>query len=208
MDVRVFRKPVCSVLSARTQCLFSLTTPTRRHQSSSRRSKKMLNIKPESSFRSTIDAKQDHIIFNPPSAAPSVLHTPLKFLPKNDKRRALLKATEKQKQANAVVPPVIEKFLAKWERNHLSEKDVEEMKKLRIDDPVKWRLDKLSEKFNCSMAFVKIISAELTYQHPHLREHAIQEREKAEAVKARWGKKRAMAREDRVKRLDLALKDA
>lgn len=207
MDVRLFRKPVCDAFTGRTHCLFSLTSPARRHESTFRRTKKKLNIRPESSFLSNINAKQDHIVFNPPSAAPSVLHTPIKFLPKEDQRRPLFEATQRRRPS-AVVPPIIERFVAGRERHHLTEQDVEEIKKLRLENPVKWGITKLAERFNCSTAFVKIISAELTYLHPALREHAIQEKEKLDAVKARWGKKRAMAREDRVKRMDLALRDA
>src|SRR5690348_14225955 len=90
MDLRVLRRPICDLLAGRGQCLFSGVISTRRNESSFRRTKKKLNVKPDASFVFSKDSPAtDHIIFNPPSSAPSVLHTPLKFLPKEDQRRQL-----------------------------------------------------------------------------------------------------------------------
>lgn len=61
-----------------------------RHESTTRRHRKLLALPEAPSF--TPDRSSPTLIFNPPSAAPSVYHTPLKFLPKEDKRRALYAA--------------------------------------------------------------------------------------------------------------------
>src|SRR5436190_23930966 len=58
-----------------------------RNESSFRRSKQRLNVKPDDSFiYSQKSARQDHIVFNPPSSSPTVYHTPSKFIPMDDKR--------------------------------------------------------------------------------------------------------------------------
>ena len=88
MDVRLIRRPIADLLSGRSQCLLALNAPSTRQESSYRRSKQRLNIKPHPSLLQQ-NQLQDHIIFNPPSSMPSVLHTPLKFLPKEDPRRPL-----------------------------------------------------------------------------------------------------------------------
>ena len=61
-----------------------------RHESTTRRHRKLLALPEAPSF--TPDRSSPILIFNPQSAAPSVYHTPLKFLPKEDKRRALFAA--------------------------------------------------------------------------------------------------------------------
>ncbi|KAL3424224.1 hypothetical protein PVAG01_03505 [Phlyctema vagabunda] len=206
MDVRLFRKPVADVFSGRSQCLFTLNTTARRHESSYRRTRQKLNIKPNSSFLADPSAQQDHIIFNPPAAAPSVLHTPTKFLPKEDQRRHILESTA-ARRTPASLPPVINKFAAKEEKHHLTKQDVNEIRRLRVADPKKWSIVTLAKRYNCSQTFVQIISAELTYTEPTLKQHSIEEREKREAYMARWGNKRAKAREDRTKRKEMALRD-
>ncbi len=61
----------------------------RRQQSTTSRTKKALKIAPHPSFLAAGPASPtaNHVIFNPPSSAPSVYHTPFKFLPKSDPRR-------------------------------------------------------------------------------------------------------------------------
>lgn len=49
---------------------------------------KSLRLPPAASF-ARASSKHDHIIFNPPSSAPNVYHTPPKFLPASDPRRKL-----------------------------------------------------------------------------------------------------------------------
>ena len=63
-----------------------------------------------------------------------------------------------------------------------------------------WSVNKLARKFNCSMTFIQMCC-----QAPSEKKEL--ERQKVEAIKARWGPKRTRAREDRVKRRDLILRD-
>ncbi|KAF1958114.1 hypothetical protein CC80DRAFT_373204, partial [Byssothecium circinans] len=58
-----------------------------RHESTTRRHRKLLALPHAPSFAPS--TPQPTLIFNPPSAAPSVYHTPLKFLPNGDKRKQL-----------------------------------------------------------------------------------------------------------------------
>lgn len=95
MEVQqLLRRPAsCCLLSSSTASRLlvparaSLTplTPAR-HAATRRRTKKLLNVAPHPSFLSP-PKDSDTIIINPPSSAPSVHHTPFKFLPKEDPRR-------------------------------------------------------------------------------------------------------------------------
>ncbi|KAJ5667941.1 uncharacterized protein N7477_006511 [Penicillium maclennaniae] len=66
----------------------SLALGSRRYQSSYRRTKQRLRVKPDASFGPS-HAGQDQIIYNPPSSAPTAYHTPNKFLPADDARRSM-----------------------------------------------------------------------------------------------------------------------
>jgi hypothetical protein len=199
MEARLIRRPAIDLLSRKSQCLLPFATAARRYESSYRRTKSRLNVKPDSSFLlSNNSPKHDHIIFNPPSSAPSVLHTPLKFLPKEDKRRQLLAATAGRTAASPRLPPIVAK--PKVQNHHLDEAQIAEIQKLRSSDPLKWSAGKLARKFNCSQFFIKIC-CEATPEKKEL------ERQKLEAQKARWGPRRTMAREDKLKRWDLILRD-
>jgi hypothetical protein len=202
MDARLFRRPVVDLFSGRAQCLFAGNAVSQRHESTFRRTKKALNLKPESSFLfNKASPKQDHIIFNPPSSAPSVLHTPLKFLPKDDKRRKLFSSTATSTLAfpGSKLPPLSRKAPA-YQRHHLTEEDVKEIKRLRSTDPETWTRAKLAKKYNCSSIFIGMCC-----EAPKEKIEAA--KAQVEAIKARWGPKRKMAREDRVKRREAAYRD-
>jgi len=205
MEARLVRRPIIDLLSGKRQCLLSLNTTARRHQSSTRRTKHYLNVKPHDSFLPNPSIQHDHIIFNPPSSAPSVIHTPIKFLPKEDKRRPLF-ATIASRQANtaAKLPPIIERFKP-WDvpKHHLKDSDILEIQRLRASDPEKWTVLRLSKKFNCARAFIMMCSSE---ECPE--EKKDMDRQRLEATKARWGPRKTRGKEDRMKRIELALKDA
>jgi len=74
------------------------------------------------------------------------------------------------------------------------------MRRLRANDPENWTRIKLAKKFNCSSLFVRMC-CEAT------KEEIEAEKAKMEALKARWGPKRRMAREDRVKRREASYRD-
>lgn len=182
-----------------------------RHKSSFRRARKALRVKPDPSFLPSRNETQDHIIFNPPSSAPNVYHTPLKFLPKGDPRRKYHSAATQPSETPALphapqttlqsiaatrntrLPPPVRSPQEK--KYHLTEKDVEEMRRLRAEDPRQWTRLRLAEKFECSQFFVS-----LCCQSPEMKA----EQEKlAEMARARWGRRKREAREDRVTRKKL-----
>jgi hypothetical protein len=129
-----------------------------------------------------------------------VLHTPLKFIPKDDKRRQLLANALTTRTSSTSLPPPVVKPKPGYQRHHLLEEDVVEIRRLRTSDPVKWSRLRLARKFNCSSLFVGIC-CEAT------KEKVEAEKAKLEALKARWGPKRRMAREDRIKRREASYRD-
>ena len=191
-----------------TICPRVLRTEVRRHQSSYRRTRSRLNVKPDASFLPTKTQTHDHIIFNPPPSAPNVYHTPSIFLPKTDPRRQLHRqmstgqitqpeATTEGQQAQ-LPPPLPRQYEKKY---HLTQDQIIEMRTLREEDPVKWSVQQLVKKYDCSPVFVQMMTGGSKQS---------QERQKAitDAVKSRWGKKRRMAREDRALRKERWFRDA
>ena len=168
-----------------------------RHESTARRTTKRLRPKQDKaavSSRLTYETR-DHIVFNPPSSAPSPYHTPPKFLPPNDPRRRLL--TQSQTHTNPYqdsgrhLPPAIRKPYTKT--YHLNDEQIAEIRRLRSSDPFRWTRAKLAEKFGCTEFFVGMV-----VQAP--KERMDQTQRQLEAIKDRWGTKRTLAREDRAKR--------
>ncbi|TKA30807.1 hypothetical protein B0A50_02527 [Salinomyces thailandicus] len=188
----------------------------RRQESSYRRTRKALRVKPDPSFLPSTTEPQDHIIFNPPSSAPNVYHTPLKFLPPSDPRRKL-HSLAPTKTANppstpgtsTAVPPtpndstspalpaVRPQYTKKY---HLTPAQVEEIRRLREEDPRKWTRVRLAEKFECSQFFVGLCCSA-----PQIKE--AQDRE-LEEIKRRWGRRKTEAREARAERKKLWGRDA
>ncbi|KAL9103403.1 MAG: hypothetical protein Q9163_001542 [Psora crenata] len=173
----------------------------RRHESTARRTTKRLRNKPDPSFTASIppDNLNDHIVFNPPSSAPSPYHTPAAFLPADDPRRSLL--SQSHLHSNPYIdrsrrlPPLARK-VQKEKKYHLAPKDIDEIRRLRAEDPWTWTRKKLAEKFDCSQFFVGMV-AEAS------KEKKESERAKVDAVKDRWGRRRRDARADREKRREL-----
>jgi hypothetical protein len=170
----------------------------RRHQSSYQRTRKRLTIKPHSSFLTSKSEREDHIVFNPPASAPSVYHTPTKFMPPSDRRRVLFGTTTSIDPCGPQPPPVRPPYQKKY---HLREADLEEMRKLRKEDPYTWTRSKLAKKFDCSTLFVGLVcQADTKFRALHQQVQDI--------VKSHWGTKRRIAREDRVRRRELWGRDA
>jgi len=172
---------------------------SRRHESSARRTTKRLRTKPDPSFTSSIPPSRfnDHIVFNPPSSAPSPYHTPPAFLPPNDPRRKLLAQSHSHAnpydQPDRRLPPIIKNHKPYEKKYHLREKDLEEIRKLRTGDPTKWTRTRLAEKFGCSQFFVGLVCQAS-------KEKLDKDKEELEHIKERWGRRRRYAREDRAKR--------
>ncbi|KAG9245150.1 mitochondrial ribosomal protein subunit L20-domain-containing protein [Calycina marina] len=203
MESKMLKRPVTDVLSSRFQCLaVSSNVPTRRYESSYRRTKQRLNIKPDSTFLfNSKSPQQNHIIFNPPSSAPNVLITPLIFLPKGDRRKELFAGRIATEAASSTrLAPVIPKFRNIKIKHHLTDKDIAEIQRLRTTDPEHNTVSKLAKRFDCSSFFVRMCCEAPPEQK--------QRHEELYAGRyARMGPKRLKAREERKKRMELALRD-
>lgn len=204
------------------------------------RTKRALNISPHPSFISPLgptaknkkseinddginfDALTEQVLFNPPSAAPSVYNTPFIFLPKNDPRRKARLASHLFADRTSPIPkpydnasvssptsstsattslnfpaPVKERYL--WpKKNNLTPEDVREIQRLRAEDPTRWSVHTLAKKFNVPPKFIMNCgSAPNEYQQ--------RLREKAALAKARWGPRKKKARMEREKRRKLLM---
>ncbi|KAJ5937468.1 hypothetical protein N7454_004768 [Penicillium verhagenii] len=73
---------------------------------------------------------------------------------------------------------------------HLTPSDIEEIRKLRLSDPMTWSRHKLAKRFECSPLFIAI-ACEASPEKKQIQKQVL------EAVQSRWGPKRRMAREDR-----------
>lgn len=177
-----------------------LSLELRRNQSSYRRTKQRLRVKPDASFGLSSDKTQSHIIYNPPSSSPSVYHTPTKFLPLDDARRAFRNDNSANSQKSEDLPNVF-KTTALYKKYHLTPSDVEEIRNLRLSDPMTWSRGKLAKRFDCSPLFIAKV-CEASPQKKEIQKQVL------EAVQSRWGKKRRMAREDRQLRKETWNRDA
>ncbi|OAL71700.1 mitochondrial 54S ribosomal protein YmL20 [Trichophyton violaceum] len=166
---------------------------SRRWQSTYRRTKKRLRIKPDASFAPS-SSTEAHIIHNPPSSAPSVYLTPTKFLPADDIRRTLRGKLESTADVNVDELPSL--LQAEKPKKYLIKEEIEAMRELRKSDPMHWSRSRLAEKFGCSTLFVGM-ACEAAGE-----KKAIQ-RQILTAVQSRWGLKRTMAREDRQLRKEV-----
>lgn len=220
----------------------------RRGEATYRRHIKKLSIPPAPSFGPQKPTKRvvdippsSHIIFNPPPSAPNVYHTPLKFLPKSDRRRQLYTNSAAPSLYNVAAnsktvhtpSPVAKPGTALHEiartmpstllprvpesdpmppplkrvdddggekKYHVTPEQVAEMQGLRREDHAKWTIDRLAERYGCSTLFVRICAKNWDAGRAHA--------ERVEAVEARWGRKKMLARQDRRRRKDLWGRDA
>ncbi|KAL1889344.1 hypothetical protein Cpir12675_005835 [Ceratocystis pirilliformis] len=196
MASQIIRRPL--VAASRTTSTSSTTLAVRGHQTTAR-TKRSLVLPPHKSFTPSGES-MDTIIYNPPSSAASVFHTPFKFLPKSDPRRQnnmqeLFRTGPRLTEAD--MPPRLEVAVrGKTPSYHLTREDAREIQELRRTDPETWTIPKLAAKFNCSKVFVTICT-----QAP--REYKDKLAKKLDVVKSRWGPRRTQAREDRVKRKEM-----
>ncbi|KAI0972338.1 mitochondrial ribosomal protein subunit L20-domain-containing protein [Xylaria arbuscula] len=184
-----------------------ISAASRRHQSTTSRTKKMLKIPPHPDFL-TPRSGANHIIYNPPSAAPSVYHTPFKFLPKSDPRRQanlsqLLRSSADLQTSTRLttLPPTARAGETREKKYNVTREQVEEMRQLRASDPLTWSVHKLAAKFECTPLFVMMCCKASP-------EHKDKERQRLDAIKARWGPIRTKARDERKKRKTLLLQGA
>lgn len=206
MDARTLSRPAGRLLGNISS--HGTTVTCRSHQTLSR-TKRALNIAPHPSFAPSTTGS-DTIIFNPPSAEPSIYHTPYKFLPKSDPRRkhadltalfaghsspATSSSSAAAGQTQPKLPPALD-VPSRNPRYHLTKDDVAEIRRLRAENPAKWSVNRLAKKFDCSEVFITICT-------PAPREHKERLERKVDAVKNRWGQIRTKARTERKKRKDM-----
>ncbi|KAK5685508.1 hypothetical protein LTS10_003587 [Elasticomyces elasticus] len=201
---RAFRPSASTIESSGYVC-----SACRRHESTYRRTRKALRVKPDPSFLPSKTETQDHIIFNPPSSVPNVYHTPSLFLPNNDPRRKLHTrastpgvstpaGTSPVAAATRALPQAVRPEYQK--KYHLTPKQVEEMRKLRSEDPRKWTRVRLAEKFECSQFFVSLCCSA-----PEVK---AEQDKQLDAIKERWGRRKSEARDARQERKKLWGQDA
>ncbi|KAI9690747.1 MAG: hypothetical protein M1820_009844 [Bogoriella megaspora] len=177
----------------------------RRTEATGRRHRARLRIKPDPAFAQTLPS-QDHIIYNPPSSSPSVYHTPPKFLPKTDKRRLLYESTSRPSTTPSSSPSASTTPLSSTESDlppplrpqnpkqyHLTHDDFTEIRRLRLEDPLKWTNVALARKFKCSTVLIPMICK----APKEVREGREKE---LEEIKKKWGPRRREAREERGRR--------
>ncbi|SMQ45146.1 unnamed protein product [Zymoseptoria tritici ST99CH_1A5] len=197
-----------------------------RNAATYRRTRKLLRVKVDPSFAPSKTEAQDHIIFNPPSSAPSPYDTPPKFLPKSDPRWAMYSAAASTPAASTTtpaspaaptsilasiaakrlgmngppvqsLPPVRPRYEKKY---HLTQEQIEEIRRLRKEDPRQWTRVRLAEKFECSQFFVSLCCSA-----PEIKD---EQDEELVRLKARWGRRKTEAREARQERKKLWGQDA
>lgn len=181
-----------------------------RFKSTFRRQRKALRVKPDPSFAPSKTETTDHIIFNPPSSVPNVYHTPLKFLPKSDPRRQLhslapLAAAKPPSTPSSIdaaadatsTPPRMPLPVRPQhdKKYHLTQTEIDEIRRLRAEDSRKWTRAKLAEKFECSQFFVSLCCCAPEQKERHDKELA--------EIKRRWGRMKTEAREERKARKTL-----
>lgn len=153
-----------------------------RHKSSSRRHTKLLQLPPHPSFLLTADSPAGtHIIRNPPSAAPSVYSTPSLFLPKDDPRRVETEPLA----AGLSLPPPLKKPHEKT--YHLEQKDFDEIRALRSQEPSVWTRAKLAAKFGTSQFFIGMVCEASP-------ERKAEMQSRLATIKGRWGQRKINAR--------------
>ncbi|EHK39517.1 mitochondrial 54S ribosomal protein mL58 [Trichoderma atroviride] len=183
--------------------------PSRGHKTTSR-TKRALKIAPHDSFlpsrtSSAAAAAADSIIYNPPSSEATPEHTPFIFLPRNDPRRqAILRLRSSGNDpttynssvtAESDLPPEM-RYKRRQPKYNLTKEHIEEMRRLRAEDPLAWSVQKLARKFECSTVFVQMAA-------PAPAEHLQWLKAKMEKKMERWGPKRTQAREDRKTRAEM-----
>ncbi|WPK25679.1 hypothetical protein PUMCH_003004 [Australozyma saopauloensis] len=137
------------------------------------------------------------LIYNPPASAPSLKDTPRAFIPQNDPRLTVLADKFKTYTAEELADmPII--YAHKKEYN-LTPEIVQEIITLRQEDPEKWSVSKLAQKFNIEPSKVNILTGcSVAKQQKVLAE--------LETVKKAWNETTRRARKDRVRRKQMWLR--
>lgn len=138
------------------------------------------------------------LIHNPPASMPSVKQTPRSFLPPNDPRLTVMADTFKTYTSEELAEmPLI--YSTKKD-NSLTPELVQEIVTLRQQDPAKWSIAQLAAKFNVDARKINVITKVSEEKQRAVLEQ-LAERQMA------WSERRRHARDDRVKRKHLWLRN-
>jgi len=100
-------------------------------------------------------------------------------------------------EARSLPPSVRPQYEKKY---HVTQEQIDEIRRLRAEDPRKWTRIRLAEKFECSAFFVSLCCSS-----PEVKA----EQDKAlEEIKKKWGRRKTEAREGRQERKKLWGQDA
>jgi hypothetical protein len=195
----------------------------RRLISTGRRTRKLLNQPPapflggpsyitgssgRSRTASTPAPATDYLVYNPPPSAPNVYHTPLKFLPPSDLRHRL--ASSSSPSASPASSTSAHPSSTAWplttplptayrtplpKKTHLTPTDFDEMRKLRKEDPAKWTLNRLAERFQTHTLFAGRVTSGVISEEQ--RKEAARPHDE---MRKKWGRRRREAREDKGRR--------
>ena len=138
------------------------------------------------------------LTYNPPPSAPTAYETPSLFVPAVDQENRLLLQMSSQEHGEAALPPSLSKVYKK--KYHLSEEQVDEIRRLRTLDPYVNTRKVLAEKFGCSQFFIGMVAPA-----PQDRKEEMVRR--LSVIKQRWGPVRRTARYQRQKRNELIARD-
>ncbi|KAF4120018.1 Neugrin [Geosmithia morbida] len=213
MDMqRLFRPATGLLAGARCQATMMVSstlaplTTVRGHKTTAR-TKRSLKMAPHDSFLPdrTPDAPTGNsIIYNPPSSEASPLYTPFLFLPPNDPRRSAIvrmragttpPLVPESNDDSQTLPPAM-RYPRRQARYNLTAKDMEEMRRLRNEDPITWSVNALARKFQCSTIIVRIAA-------PPPPGHLEWLRAKQQRRESRWGPIKAKAHEERKMRTEM-----
>ncbi|GEQ71114.1 hypothetical protein JCM33374_g4795 [Metschnikowia sp. JCM 33374] len=138
------------------------------------------------------------LIYNPPASMPSVKETPRAFLPPNDPRLKVL--AEKFKVYTPQELSEMPIIYATKKDNSLTPEIVQEIIALRNEDPEKWSIAKLAAKFNVEPKKVNVITGINKDRQSRILAQLVDQQ-------SQWSERRTLAREDRVKRKQMWLRN-
>lgn len=131
------------------------------------------------------------LIYNPPAALPSLKDTPKVFLPPNDPRLKFMADKFKvYSQEELAEMPVI--YGAKRDYT-LTPEIIEQIIKLRSEDPDTWTIAKLAARFNVDAKKVNVVTG---FSHQKQQRMLLE----LTKLKSEWSEKKALARQDRHRR--------
>lgn len=125
---------------------------------------------------------------------------PVSFLPKDDSRREFIeKLRANDKLQGDMAPTVLTSkstMSTSGKQYHLRPQEIEQIRRLREENPEKHTRKKLARQFNVSPLFISIVT---NAPNERIKEMDL----RLAHIKSKWHEKRVTAREDRKKRKEL-----